>query len=122
MSADEIVTLTREQYDALVERTAVLEDRLAAAEAEGDARLPHEVALAIMEGASPVRAFRDQHRLTLRELSERSGVALGSMAYSAVIQPCPLPLRKKGTRSSTDTVQSTLVRPWDIIAEPSAKA
>ncbi len=80
MSADEIVTLTREQYDALVERTAVLEDRLAAAEAEGDARLPHEVALAIMEGASPVRAFRDQHRLTLRELSERSGVALSYLS------------------------------------------
>ena len=75
MSAGETVTLTREEYDALVERTVELEDRLAAAEAAQDARVPHEVALAIMSGASPVRAFRDQHGLTLRQLSERSGVA-----------------------------------------------
>ena len=31
-------------------------------------------------------------------------VARGSMPYSAVIQPSPLPLRKGGTRSSTLTV------------------
>lgn len=75
MSAGETVTLTREEYDALLERTAELEDRLAASEAAEDARVPHEVALAIMNGASPVRAFRDHHGLTLRDLSERSGVA-----------------------------------------------
>lgn len=75
MSAGETVTLTREEYDALLERTAELEDRLAASEAAEDARVPHEVALAIIDGASPIRAFRDYHGLTLRELSERSGVA-----------------------------------------------
>ena len=80
MSADETVTLTREGYDALVERTAELEDRLAAAEAEGDGRVPHEVALAISGGASPIRAFRDYHGLTLRELSGRSGVALSYLS------------------------------------------
>ena len=56
MTANETVTLTREEYDALVERTAQLEDRLAASEAERDARVPHEVALAIMGGTSPIRA------------------------------------------------------------------
>ena len=75
MSAGETVTLTREEYDALLERTAELEDRLAASEAAEDARVPHEVALAIIDGASPIRAFRDHHGLTLRELSARSGVA-----------------------------------------------
>ena len=80
MSADETVTLTREEYDALVERTAELEDRLAAAEAEGDARVPHEVALAIMGGTSPMRAFRDHQGFTLRELSGRSGVALSYLS------------------------------------------
>ena len=59
MTANKTVTLTREEYDALLERTAQLEDRLAASEAERDARVPHEVALAIMGGTSPVRAFRD---------------------------------------------------------------
>ena len=75
MSAGETVTLTREEYDALIERTAELEDRLAATEAVEDARVPHEVALAIIDGASPIRAFRDHHGLPLRELSERSGIA-----------------------------------------------
>ncbi len=75
MSAGETITLTREEYDALVERTTELEDRLAAAEATHDARVPHGVALAMMNGANPVRAFRDHQGLTLRELSERSGVA-----------------------------------------------
>ena len=60
MSAGETVTLTRAEYDALIERTSQLEDRLAAAEAEGDARLPHDVALAVIAGASPVRAFRER--------------------------------------------------------------
>ncbi len=80
MSAGDTVTLTRKEYDALVERTADLEDRLAAAEAATDARVPHEVALAIMDGASPVRAFRDYRGLTLRSLSERSGVAVSFLS------------------------------------------
>ena len=74
MSAAETVTLTREQYDALVARTAELEDRLADAEAEGDARVPHEVALAILGRTRRIRAFRDHQGLTLRELLGRSGV------------------------------------------------
>ena len=80
MRADETVTLTREEYDALIERTAELEDRLAAAEAEGDTRVPHAVALAIIGGESPVRAFRTHQGLTLRELSKRSAVALGYLS------------------------------------------
>ena len=80
MTGGETVTLTREEYDALIERTAALEDRLAAAEAEGDARVPHEVAVATMAGESPIRAFRNHHGFTLRELSERSGVALSYLS------------------------------------------
>jgi hypothetical protein len=38
-------------------------------------------------------------------------VARGSMAYSAVTQPSPLPLRQRGTPSVTVAVQSTLVSP-----------
>ena len=80
MSAGETVTLSREEYDALVERTAELEDRLAATEAAADTRVPHEVALAMIAGASPIRAFRDHQGLTLRELSERSGVAVSFLS------------------------------------------
>ena len=43
----------------------------------------------------------------------------GSIAYSAVTQPWPCPLRKGGTLSSTDAVQMTLVAPNSTSTEPS---
>ena len=67
MSADETVVMTAE-------------DRLAAAEAATDARVPHNVALAIIGGVSPIRAFRDHHGLTVRQLSDRSGVAVSYLS------------------------------------------
>ena len=42
-----------------------LEDRLAALDAEDGSRVPHEVAVAIMRGQSPVRAFRGHLGITL---------------------------------------------------------
>ena len=80
MSGHETVTLTRQEYDALLDRTSELEDRLAAVEAAGDARAPHDVALAVIAGGSPVRAFRDHQGLSLRELSRRSGVSLSYLS------------------------------------------
>lgn len=77
------------------------EDRLAAAEAAGDARIPHEVGLAIMGGASPIRAFRDHQGLTLRELSERSGVAA---SYLSEIEHG----RKPGSVAALTRVAETL--------------
>lgn len=56
------------------------QDILAATAAGGDARLPHPVALAIMDGTSPVRAFRDHRGLTLRDLSERAGISIGDLS------------------------------------------
>jgi hypothetical protein len=50
----------------------------------------------------------------------RSTVLRGSMLYSAVTQPVPLPLRNGGTFSSTLAVQSTQVSPCLISTEPSA--
>jgi len=47
-------------------------------------------------------------------------VARGSMPYSAVIQPRPLPRRNGGTCASTLAVQSTLVSPNATSTEPSA--
>ena len=55
-------------------------DILAATEAEGDARIPHPVALAIMGGESPVRAFRDHRGLTQRDLSERADISVGYLS------------------------------------------
>ena len=64
-----------EGYEALVARNVVIEDRLAALSADDGIRLPHGVALAIMRGANPVAAFRSHAGITLRDLSERTGVA-----------------------------------------------
>ncbi len=40
-----------------------------------EARVPHEVALAIIRGKSPILAFRNHHGFTLRGLSDRTGIA-----------------------------------------------
>ena len=50
----------------------------------------------------------------------RVWVERGSMAYSAVTQPRPDPLRKRGTLSSTLTAHRTRVSPIVIRVEPSA--
>ena len=50
----------------------------------------------------------------------RSGVEPGSMEYSAVTQPLPLPRIHGGTRSSTDAVHSTFVCPNVTSTEPGA--
>ena len=77
MTSEETVTLTRQEYDALVERNSQLEDLLAAQDADNGVRVPHEVALDIMRGKGPVLAFRRHQGITLRELSERTGIAAG---------------------------------------------
>ena len=77
MTSEETVTLTRQEYDALVERNSQLEDLLAAQDADDGVRVPHEVALDIMRGKGPVLAFRRHQGITLRELSERTGIAAG---------------------------------------------
>src|SRR5947209_9537638 len=52
---------------------------------------------------------------SLRVLVER-----GSIAYSAVTQPSPLPLRQRGTPSVNEAAQSTRVRPNSTSTLPSA--
>ena len=52
--------------------------------------------------------------------SMRSLVERGSIAYSAVTQPLPLPVIQRGTPLVKDAVHSTRVSPNEISAEPSA--
>jgi hypothetical protein len=47
-------------------------------------------------------------------------VEAGSIPYSAVTQPRPLPTIQRGTLSSTEAVQMTRVSPAEISAEPVA--
>ena len=50
----------------------------------------------------------------------RVGVAPGSMLYSAVSQPRPEPRSQRGTPSLSEAVQSTIVSPSAIRADPAA--
>src|SRR5665647_2261066 len=52
--------------------------------------------------------------------SERSWVARGNIAYSAVTQPSPLPLRQRGTPSDTLAATRTRVLPYSTRTDPSA--
>src|SRR3954468_8017838 len=52
--------------------------------------------------------------------SERVLVDAGSIAYSAVTQPSPEPLRHRGTPSDAEAAQSTRVRPNSTSTEPAA--
>ena len=52
--------------------------------------------------------------------SPRVFVARGSIAYSAVTQPRPLPRRQRGSSSATLAAQSTRVAPNSTSTDPSA--
>jgi hypothetical protein len=52
--------------------------------------------------------------------SPRVFVARGSMAYSAVTQPSPLPRRQRGSSSATLAAHSTRVAPNSTRTDPSA--
>ena len=80
MTETDSVTLTRSEYDALIARTEELEDALAARMADDGSRIPHEVALAIMDGERPVVAYRRHRRLTLRQMAARTGLAVGYLS------------------------------------------
>ena len=43
MTSEKTITLTRREYDALIERNSQLEDMLAAQDADDGVRVPHEV-------------------------------------------------------------------------------
>ena len=80
MTSEETIVLTRKEYNALLERNNELEDRLAALDADDGVRVPHEVALAIMDGKRPFLAFRNHQGVTLHELSERTGLAVSYLS------------------------------------------
>src|SRR5690242_13845243 len=61
----------------------------------------------------PMRPLTDSRSL-------RVCVARGSIAYSAVTQPSPEPLRQRGTPSVTLAAHSTRVRPNSTSTDPSA--
>ena len=108
MTSEETITMTRKEYDALVERNSELEDRLAAIDADDGVRIPHEVALAIINGKRPIVAFRNYQGVTLQELSERTGLAV---SYISEIERG----RKAGSTSALGRIAGALGATIDIL-------
>ena len=106
MTGEETITLTRTEYDALINRNDELEDTLAAIEADDGSRVPHEVALAIIRGDSPILAFRNHNGLTLRQLSDKMGV---TASYLSEIE--------RGHKSGSASVLSRIARAFDTTVD-----
>ncbi len=76
------VTMTRAEYEALLDRIEDAEARAVLASLERESPtpaadyLPAERAKRIIAGASPVRVWREHRGLTLRQLAEASGLGL----------------------------------------------
>ena len=108
MTSEETITLPRREYEALVERNSELEDRLAAIDADDGVRVPHEVALAIMEGKRPMLVYRNYRGVTLQDLSERTGLAI---SYLSEIERG----RKPGSASALSRIAVALGTTIDVL-------
>jgi hypothetical protein len=87
----------------LIARTEELEDALAARMADDGSRIPHEVALAIMDGERPVVAYRRHRGLTLRDLAARTGLAVGYLSeIERGLQPGSTSALSRNRRRSRD--------------------
>ena len=91
-----------------MERNSQLEDMLAAQRADDGVRVPHGVALDIMRGKGPILAFRKHQGMTLRELSERTGIAAG---YISEIERG----RKPGSTSALARIAGALGTTIDVL-------
>ena len=75
MTNHETITISRAEYDALIARNCELKEYVGSLEADDGSCVPHPVALAVIRGDSPLSAFRKHRRITLRELSQSTGLA-----------------------------------------------
>ena len=108
MTSGETVTLTKREYDTLVERSSELEDRLAALEAADGLRIPHEMALAMINGEKQIVAFRRHRGITLQVLSAKTGLAVG---YLSDIER----RRKAGSAAALSLIASALGTKFDVL-------
>lgn len=68
------VTISREEYDRLREAAEMMADIQAYDAAKDDEGIPHDFAMRLIEGDSPVAVYRDWRGLSQAELARLSGV------------------------------------------------
>jgi DNA-binding Xre family transcriptional regulator len=80
-NGEEMIVLSRHDYDALLEKAELAEDLATVAEyrkklAAGDEEaIPEEFANRLIEGENPIRVYRELRGLTGKELAERTGIS-----------------------------------------------
>jgi DNA-binding XRE family transcriptional regulator len=77
---DEIVTLEKADYDALLDALEDAEARAALRQSEGQESFPKEIADALINGGHPVRVFRQYRKLTLTALAKAAGVSISYLS------------------------------------------
>jgi DNA-binding XRE family transcriptional regulator len=97
-----------ETYLRLIEDAEMLQDVLdydAAKQAveKGEELVPSEVTFAILDGANPIKVWREYRQLTQRQLAEQAGI---STAYLSQIE--------SGQRKGTTEVLSKLATELDL--------
>lgn len=72
----EMITISRDEYEALTQAREDLQDVRAydAAMISREEGLPHELMGRLIEGEHPVRVFRDWRGLSAAELGRRAGI------------------------------------------------
>ncbi|SDG23486.1 Helix-turn-helix domain-containing protein [Limimonas halophila] len=110
MSTD-AAPVSRDQYDAMVERLADLEDTVALLQArlqEDGPGIPAEVLRAELDGVHLLTAWRENLGMTARDLAARAGV---SATYLSEIETG----RKPGSTSAYRALSSALDVPMDYL-------
>src|SRR5208283_5416893 len=102
-------------YAPVMEAVRVPPSASSTSQSTQSVRSPRPPSSATARRLRPIRRWiswvRPEGRPRVASRSLRRSVEPGSIEYSAVIQPFPLPCRKRGTLGSSVTVQSTFVRP-----------
>ena len=108
---DEMVVLTRADYDDLVARAAeadedaadaaLFADRMADLKAGRDVVLPAEVTARLLKGATLIKALRKWRGLTQVQLAERTGLA---QSYLSEIET----VGKKGSAEALEKIAAAL--------------
>ena len=110
-NGEELVVLTRTEYDALVaaaepyeedaDDVAIFDERMAELATSGDARLPPQVTSAMLRGDSLLKALRNWRDITQMELSFRTNL---SQNYISELESG----RRKGTKETLALIAEKL--------------
>lgn len=110
-SGEELVVLTRAEYDSLVaaaepydedaDDAAIFDERMAELEAGRDARLPPEVSAAMLRGDSLLKALRNWRDMTQMQLAFKTGLGQG---YISDLEAG----RRKGTQETLTLIAEHL--------------